>query len=332
MRYSSILLPAIVFGFVLVAYGQKGSLELARTISLPDVQGGFNHMSVDAERQRLFASAPTNKTLEIVDLSSGKPMRSLAGEKPAAALYAPEFNQLYVTRGQSVVIYDGKTLDLITTVDLQSNLDELQYDPHAKELYVGCMSDDKTGIAVIGIPAGKLLGKISLPAKPQGIAVEHNGNRIFANMPTLKQIGVLDRKSRVALPSWPLQDVQGNTPIALDETRHRLFVGGRRPAQLMVIDTGTGKPVAKVDINSDTDDLFYDPERRRVYVSCGEGFVDVIQQLDSDHYELLARIPTVAGARTSTFSVRLKSLIVGVPRRGDEPAEIRVFKVGDRKK
>lgn len=329
MKYSSMLLPAIIFGFALAAYSQESSLVPARTISLPDVEGGFNHMSVDAEHQRLFASAPTNKTLEIVDLSSGKPLQSLTGEKPAAALYAPEFNQLYVTRGQSVVIYDGKTLDQITSIDLQSNLDELQYDVYAKELYVGCMSDDKTGVAVISIPTGKLLGKISLPAKPQGIAVEHNGNRIFANMPTLKQIAVLDRKSRVALPSWPLQDVQGNTPIGLDETRHRIFVGARSPARLVVVDTDTGKPVAKVDINRDTDDLFYDPDRKHIYVSCGEGFVDVIQQLDSDHYELRARIPTVAGARTSAFSVRLNSLIVGVPRRGDEPAEIRVFKAGD---
>jgi hypothetical protein len=121
-------------------------------------------MSVDAERQRLFVAAPTNKTL---DLRSGKPWRSLEGEKPAAARYAPEFNQLYVPRGQSLYIYDGTTLDLISSMDLQSNLDELQYDAHAKQLYMGCMTVDKTGVAVIAIPEGKLLGTIPLPAKPR---------------------------------------------------------------------------------------------------------------------------------------------------------------------
>jgi DNA-binding beta-propeller fold protein YncE len=202
----------------------------------------------------------------------------------------------------------------------------MQYDPRAKELYVGCMSEGSTGIAVLSIPEGKLLGKISLPAKPQGIAVEQHGDRIFANMPELRQVAVLDRKRRVALQPWPLPDVQGNTPIALDEVHHRLFVGARHPARLVVIDTSTGKPVAGVDINGDTDDLFYDPDRKRIYVSCGEGFVDVIQQVDSDHYRSLARIPTVAGARTSTFSIGLKSLFLGVPRRSDKAAEIRVFK------
>lgn len=284
-------------------------------------------MSVDARHQRLFASAPTNKTLEIVDLRSGKPWRSVEGEKPAAARYAPEFNQLYVPRGQSLYIYGGETFALITSVPLHSNLDELQYDPRAQELYVGCMSADQTGIAIIGLPQGKLLAKISLPAKPQGIAVEQHGNRIFANLPTLKEIAVVDRKKRVLLETWSLAGTEGNTPLGLDEVHHRLFVGARHPAQLVVIDTNSGKTVASLGINGDTDDLFYDPDRRRVYISCGEGFVDVIQQHDADHYELLERIPTAPGARTSTFSPQLSGFYVGVPRRGDQAAELRVFEI-----
>jgi hypothetical protein len=114
-------------------------------------------MSVDPERQRLFASAPTNQSLEILDLRGGRVWRSLSGEKAAAARYAPEFDQLYVTRGQSAYIYDDKTFDLVGKVDLQTSVDELHYDAGRKELYVGCMSADAAGIAVVSIPDGKLL-------------------------------------------------------------------------------------------------------------------------------------------------------------------------------
>lgn len=328
MKPTSMILLAIALAFPFAAKGQEHSLVLAQTISVPGIQGGFNHMSVDAVRHRLFAAAPTNTTLEVIDLQTGKPLRSLQGEKPAAARYAPEFDQLYVPRGKHLVIYDGKTLAVIKSIDLQSSLDEMQYDPQAKQLYVGCMSAEKPGIAVISIPDGTLLGVIPLPAKPQGFAVELGGDRLFANVPSVKQIAVLNRKSRTALPHWDLQDFQGNSPIAFDEVHHRLFVGARNPARLVVIDTDTGKVVAGVDINKDTDDLFYDSDNKRIYVSCGEGFVDVIQQRDADHYQSIARIPTVAGARTSTFSVRLNSLFVGVPRRGDQPAEVQVFKAG----
>jgi DNA-binding beta-propeller fold protein YncE len=327
MKSTSTILLAVALAFPLATEGQEHPLVLAQTIPVPGIQGGFNHMSVDAVRHHLFAAAPTNTTLEVIDLQTGKPLLSLQGEKPAAARYAPEFDQLYVPRGQHLVIYDGKTLEVTKSIDLQSSLDEMQYDPQAKQLYVGCMSAEKPGIAVISIPDGTLLGIIPLPAKPQGFVVELGGDRIFANVPSVKQIAVLNRKKRVPLQTWDLQDFLGNSPIALDESSHRLFVGARSPARLVVIDTATGEVVAGVDINKDTDDLFYDSDHKRIYVSCGEGFVNVIQQRHADHYQSIAQIPTVRGARTSAYSAQLNSFFLGVPKQGDEPAEIRVFKV-----
>ena len=329
MKMNAPLLLAATLCFLSTAHSQeKNALLLTQTIVLPKVQGGFNHMSVDAEHQRLFAAAPTNKTLEIVDLNAGKPWRSLEGERPNAARYAPEFNQLYVPSGQSLYIYDGKTFGLITRLDLQSNLDELHYDARAKELYVGCMSPGKTGIAIIAIPEGKLLGRIPLPAKPQGIAVEQVGTRIFANVPGLDQVAVMDRHRRVLLQPWPVERVRGNTPIGLDEAHHRLFLGGRQPARLVVLDTLIGQAVTDVPIDDIADDLFWDPARHRIYISCAEGYIDIIEQQDADRYRFLGRLTTAPGAATSTFSDQLSSYYVGVPRRGTEPAEIRVFKPG----
>ena len=94
---------------------------------------------------------------------------------------------------------------------------------------------------------------------------------------------------------------------------------------MIVFDTASGKPVSNISISGDTDDLFYDPAAKRVYVSSGDGSIDVIDQRDADHYQKQGRIPTVAGARTSAFSVALNVFCLGVPRRGSEPAEIRVF-------
>ena len=326
MRIHSLVPLAGVVCFLSSAFGQPAPpLAPLHTITLPSVQGGFNHMSVDPGQQRLFAAAPANGTIEIVDLKTGQALRSMEGEKPAAVRFAPEFNQLYATRGQSVYVYDGKTLEQVAKVNFDSNLDELQYDPRARRLYAGVMAADKFAIAILSIPDGKLLGQIKLPGKPQGFIVEQKGRRIFANIPALKQIVVVDRESRTLLQPWPLAGTQANYPIDLDEERHRLFVGCRQPARMLVFDTASGKPVARVDISGDTDDLFYDSARKRVYVSSGDGSIDVIDQRDADHYQARRRIPTVAGARTSALSVELNVFCLGVPRRGSEPAEIRVF-------
>ena len=330
MKNKALVSLGVFLGLLLPSRGQDvGYLTLNQTIPLAHVQGGFNHMSVDPAKKLLFATAPTNKTLEIVDINSGKSLRSLDGEAPAAVRFAPEFNQLYATRGESVYIYDGKTFNLATKVDLQCRLDELQYDPASKQLFVGCMTDGKAAIKVVSIPNGKPLGEIRLPAKPQGFILELKGKRIFANMPSLNKVAVIDREKQTLTTTWLLKDAGGNYPIALDEFRHRLFVGCRGPARVVVFDTTTGDALTSVAIGGDTDDLFYDAVVQLVYISCGEGFLDIVMQGNGDVYKFEARLETAAGARTSAYSSELSSVFVGVPRRGNEPAEIRVFLIDD---
>src|SRR5439155_3729482 len=82
--------------------------------------------------------------------------------------------------------------------------------------------------------------------------------------------------------TWPVVTAKSNFPMALDEANHRLFVGCRRPAKMLVYDTVSGKEVASVEIVGDTDDLFYDAARKRVYVSGGEGYLDVFQSQDGN--------------------------------------------------
>ena len=118
---------------------------------------------------------------------------------------------------------------------------------------------------------------------------------------------------------------QANFPMALDEPNHRLFVACRKPPRLVILDTETGKPVADLAISGDTDDLFHDAKRKRIYISCGEGFVDVIAQSSPDNYQRIAKVSTAAGARTGFFSPDLDRYYLAVPDRGNQKAEIRVF-------
>ena len=113
--------------------------------------------------------------------------------------------------------------------------------------------------------------------------------------------------------------------MALDEANHRLFVGCRRPAKVLVYDTASGKEVMSFDIVGDTDDLFYDAARKRLYVSGGEGYVDVFQNQDANRFARIARVATAAGARTSLFVADQNRLYLAVPHRGSQKAEIRVY-------
>jgi hypothetical protein len=72
----------MIVGFSVPASAQeKQALRLVQTISLPGVKGRLDHMGVDLEKKRLFVAATGNNTLEVVDLTGGKVLKSLAGFK-----------------------------------------------------------------------------------------------------------------------------------------------------------------------------------------------------------------------------------------------------------
>ena len=146
-------------------------------------------------------------------------------------------------------------------------------------------------------------------------------------MPDARHVAVIDRSTRTLLEAWLLPNAQANFPMALDETNHRLFVGCRNPPRLLVLETAAGKTLGGLEIPGDTDDLFYDSKRHRLYLSCGEGIIAVVGQRDADHYDVLERIQTAPGARTSFFSPDLDQFYLAVPQRGERAAEIRVYAI-----
>ena len=93
--------------------------------------------------------------------------------------------------------------------------------------------------------------------------------------------------------------------MVLDEANHRLFVGTRDPARLIVFDADSGKVISNLNIAQDADDISYDVAKKRLYISCGEGIINIFQQQDANHYNSIVNIPTASGARTSLFVPQL---------------------------
>ena len=208
------------------------------------------------------------------------------------------------------------------TVRLGDDSDNVRYDAAAKRLYVGFGSG---ALAAIDPSDGRVLAQVKLPAHPESFQLEREGTRVFVNVPTARQVVVVDRASMKVTGTWPVATADANYPMSLDEAGHRLFIGCRRPAKALVVDTGSGKEVGSFDIVGDTDDLFYDATRKRIYVSGGGGYLDVFQNEGANRFTRLAHIVTASGARTSLFVPEQGRLYLAVPHRGSQKAEIRVY-------
>jgi hypothetical protein len=116
--------------------------------------------------------------------------------------------------------------------------------------------------------------------------------------------------------------------VALDEESHRVYVGCRNEPMVVVVDTESGKEITGVAIPGGIDDLHLDGKRKRLYASCGDGFLVVLAQKDTDHLEVVEKIETVKDARTCLYVPDTGRLYLAVPRQeGKEGPEIRVYQV-----
>ena len=330
-------------GNQLTINGSSSSLLLIQRIPIPNVQGRIDHMAADITRTQLLLIAEIeNNSLDIIDLSTGKRVHSidkgLLGE-PQGVVFIPRYEKIFVSNGQdgSVDVFDAKSFKLEKKIQLPStDADNIRYDSHNGLVYVGY---GQGAIGEINTTNGSFIGNIKLAGHPESFQIEQStnkslggqDNRIFINVPDSNSIAVADKQKDIILTTWSIPNTQNNFPMALDEVHHHLFVGTRDPSKLIVIDTVSGKIVSSLNIAQDPDDIFYDALSKRIYVSCGEGFIDIFQQKDvnANDYNPIGSILTAKGARTSLFVPELNRFYLAVPQEGNQVSEIRVYKVAN---
>ncbi len=307
-------------------------LQLEEQIPVPGAPGRLDHFTADAKRRRLFVSALGNNTVEVIDVFSGRVIHSIKGlAQPQGPLYVPGFDELYVANAEDgkVRVYDGATYTLRKTIDFGKDPDNLRYDEASKTVFVGFGEDDG-GIAMIDPRTDARVGQVyKTDGHPESFQVEASGGHIYANVPDAGNVvESIDRKTG-AVTKWSLKGLRGNYAMALNEADHRLFTITRKTPMMVVLNTQTGNEVARLRAAGESDDVFFDASRKRIYVVGGQGFISVFQQNDPDHYELISNVPSGIGVRTGYFFAKRDRFYVGVPAKGNEPAQIWTFEAED---
>lgn len=310
------------------------SLKLLQKIPMPKVQDRLDHLGVDLPGKRLFIAALGDKqnTVEVIDLKSNQRTFSIPGQsKPQGIFYSPDFEKLFVANGTdgTCKIFAADTFKLMDNLAIGTDADHVGYDLETKYLYVG-VGDAKSGaLSVIDTRTNKHVGDIKTAARPGGIKLDRSSPRIFVTLAGTDKIGVVDRKKREQVNTWPVPGVPGNVALALDEKHHRLFAGSRVPPILTVLDTDTGRIITQLEGVPGIDDLWYDAVHQRIYASGGRGFdvgsVYVYRQNGSDQYVLISKVPTASGAGTSLWVEQFNRLYVAAPAGENQQAQVLIF-------
>ena len=328
----------LVAGFSKHACAQeaaRGPLRLAQTISMPNVKGRLDHMDVDVKGKRLFVAGLENGTLEVVDVQASKWMRSISGfKKPQGALFVPALNKLFVASGDDgrLRVFKGDTLDLLDSIQLEAGPNRVVYEPHTQLVYVGYggkdAGKDYGEVGIINARDGKHLGDIKVAAHPSELLLNQSGTTLFVFISIANQLQVVDTNKRQVVSTWNISS-QRPGDAAFDESSSRLFAGTRTPPEMIVLDAQSGKEILHLATAEGMDGVYFDRQRKRIYVSGGrdmpDGFAYVYQQKDADHYDTLAKVSTRPGAGTSFWSPELDRYFVAAPANAMQDAAILVY-------
>jgi YVTN family beta-propeller protein len=303
------------------------SLLTAETkIPLENVRGRIDHMAIDLARERLYVAELGNNSVGVIDLKQRQVIQTLSGlHEPQGIGYSSTADTLYVaTAGDgSVHVFQGPKLNAAGVIKLGEDADNVRINKDGRIL-VGYGGG---AIALIDQGTQRHSSDISLKGHPESFQLDASGH-IFVNVPTAHEIAVLDQTSHKQIASWGTGIRFENFPMALDEPHSRIWVVFRHPASLVAYNSATGAHIASTDTCGDSDDVFIDTERQRVYVVCGEGFIDVFSN-QGDAYSRLDRLKTVPGARTGLYVSTLNRLFLAVRATTTEPAAVWVVRVSE---
>ena len=296
-------------------------LALQARISLGDVSGRIDHLAFDPTRQRLYVAELGNNSIGIVDLNENRLLRTVPGfSEPQGIAYEPSTDSIYVANGGegAVRVFRASDFALVTTIHVGADPDNVRVDSTATRVYVGYGSS-AGALAVIDPATRERIADIPLKKHPESFQLEPGGERIFVNVPEADEIAVVSRVSRSQIATWPTGSLRANFPLALDAMSGRALAVFRHPPRLVAYDMGSGKVVGGSDVCSDADDTFVDPKRNRVYIVCGEGYVDALERSGGDKYSRVGRFATSPGSRTALFITERDRLAIAIraSSRGD---------------
>jgi DNA-binding beta-propeller fold protein YncE len=311
-------------------------LKLVGTIPLPGLHDGdFDHFAPDVDGHRLFLTGEENEKVLVIDTSTNKLIHTIEDVKaPHAILYRKDLKKLFIVAGDAsaVQVYDSDSYKMVEEIKVTIDADSIAYDPATHYMYVVNGGREAhtpySLISVIDTNTSKKLRDIKINTNHvEAIVLEKAGPRMFCNLTGLSAVGVLDRNKSALAATWPLPAaVKVNVAMALDEANHRLFSVTRNPGTLIVLDSESGKVVTSVPAVGMVDDMSYDAQHKRLYLA-GDGFLDVFQQKDADHYGLLAKVPGSFRAKTGILVPELNRYYLAVPHHEKQDAEVRVYEI-----
>jgi len=314
--FSSFLVVSISFA------GQPaGGYHLIKKIQLGAAPGGgeyFDYVSFDPASRRVYISHGTE--FKVLDADTDQVVGTISGLKRSHGIaIVQSLGKGFITDGDNatVDVVDLKTLKVTGQVKAAPDADAIVFDPASNRVF--SFNGESRNATVIDPKSEKVVGTIDLVGAPENAVADGKGT-IFNNNEEKNDVVVIDSQKLAIKTRWPVAPAGGPTSIAMDAEHRRLFIAGRDPKQLVVMDADSGKILQSFPISAGVDTTIFEPLTGFIFCSTREGMIHIFHEDSPDQYSVVETVKTEFGAKTMALDPKTHNLYLTTSDFGPAPA------------
>jgi DNA-binding beta-propeller fold protein YncE len=264
------------------------------TLGAPD---RWDYVTFDPESHRAYVAHGDRVT--VVDGHDGTLLGEISGLPGGThgIAIATATGHGYTDDGKAgeAASFDLHTFKVEKRIKAAEDADAIAFDPVSSHVFV--INGDTGSITVIDPQLNAAVTTIDLGGKLED-AVSGDNGKLYVNGAGKSEIVRVDTKTNQVDAHWPLPECERPHGLAIDRVTHRLFSSCVN-SLMVVVNTDSGRMVAKLPIGRGTDAAAFDPKRRFAFSSNGvDGTLSIIEEKDAQTFVSLGNLKTTVGART----------------------------------
>jgi YVTN family beta-propeller protein len=286
--------------------------HLLKKVPLGAAEGGseyFDYINVDAAARRAYLSHGTE--FLAVDVENGNVLGRIGGFKRNHGIaLVPELGRGFVSDGYAaeIVIVDLKTFQRIGVLKGEKDADSILYDPASKRVFV--FNGDPKSMTVIDPAKQTVISTVALGGTPEQAVADGKGT-IYDNLEDTNEVIAIDSQTLKIKSRWPAAPAGQLVSMAMDRQHRRLFIGGRNPRMLVVMNADNGKIIGEgFPIGDRVDTNVFDPETGFIAASTREGTIHIFHEDSPDKISAVETVKTEFGAKTMGLDSKTHNLLV----------------------
>jgi hypothetical protein len=236
---------------------------------------GFDYVTVDAARRRVYAAHGGSNRLLVADADTGKvicqvrvgPMHGSAPDTLTGDVYTGNGTDRTVSK------VDAVNCKETASVDVAGPVDAITYDPFYRRIYAD--EDGGTRVFVIDTRTMQRIGAVRLPGNDEEyLVVDPVTHVVYQNIPDLSEFVEIDPRTLRVFKTVKTPMLQSNHPLQYDAAFHQIVVGGTNG--VLAVYTPSGRFIGQVSYPPHVDQCDLD-QRRHLLACAGRGVIAVLR-------------------------------------------------------